>query len=277
MAPSQNVPVLTYEHQAMEIEVKANKLLSDTGHIPVPYIYSADFSHQIIDYDYFLMDFLSGLPWNKYKKKLSSTINHKLELEIADIQFEMNNIHNGYFGSILEMPERNFNDWFSAFKSMLNDLLNDLTLFSLQPIISTKKVLKLLENQQHSFEKITQPCLVHWDLWEGNIFVDQIKGEYHIVGITDFERAFWGDPLMELFFWQAAKHPLIASKYGPNFLSDPDAQIRRHWYNFYLYLIFYIETKSRGYPFWFRLPYKFVAIHGLRSEFRTLSRIQHVS
>ncbi len=61
VAPSQNVPVLTYEHQAMEIEVKANKLLSDTGHIPVPYIYSADFSHQIIDYDYFLMDFLSGL------------------------------------------------------------------------------------------------------------------------------------------------------------------------------------------------------------------------
>ncbi len=76
-----------------------------------------------------------------------------MELEIADIQFEMNNIHNGYFGSILEMPERNFNNWFSAFKSMLNDLLNDLTLFSLQPIISTKKVLKLLENQQHSFRK----------------------------------------------------------------------------------------------------------------------------
>ena len=54
--------------------------------------------------------------------------------------------------------------------------------------------------------------------WEGNIFVDQIKGEYHIVGITDFERAFWGDPLMELFFWRVHKNiPLSQANMGLTF------------------------------------------------------------
>ncbi len=84
-------------------------------------------------------------------------------------------------------------------------------------------------------------------------------------------------PLWNSFSGKLQNIPLSQANMGLTFYRIPDAQIRRHWYNFYLYLIFYIETKSRGYPFWFRLPYKFVAIHGLRSEFRTLSRIQHVS
>ena len=37
------------------------------------------------------------------------------------------------------------------------------------------------------FDKVTQPTLVHWDMWEGNIFVKA----GHVVGVIDWERALW--------------------------------------------------------------------------------------
>ena len=45
-------------------------------------------------------------------------------------------------------------------------------------------------------DEVSEPALVHWDLWAGNVFVKDGK----ITGITDFERALWGDPLMEHYF-----------------------------------------------------------------------------
>jgi aminoglycoside phosphotransferase (APT) family kinase protein len=44
-------------------------------------------------------------------------------------------------------------------------------------------------------DEVTTPVLVHFDLWQGNIFVD--PAESRVVGIIDPERAFWGDPLAD--------------------------------------------------------------------------------
>ena len=39
------------------------------------------------------------------------------------------------------------------------------------------------------------PALVDFDCHEGNIFVKQGADGWHISGIVDLERAFWGDPI----------------------------------------------------------------------------------
>ena len=39
------------------------------------------------------------------------------------------------------------------------------------------------------------PALVDFDCHEGNIFVKQSADGWHISGIVDLERAFWGDPI----------------------------------------------------------------------------------
>ena len=49
-----------------------------------------------------------------------------------------------------------------------------------------------------ALDEVQSPRLVHWDLWDGNVFVDPATAQ--ITGISDFERSLWGDPLMEVNF-----------------------------------------------------------------------------
>ena len=94
-------------------------------------------------------------------------------------------------------------------------------------------------------DTVTVPQLVHWDLWDGNIFVDPNTGR--INGIVDFERALWGDPLMECQFEFRGPQSAYAEGYGrPMFLTEEDT-IRRILYNVYLYAIMVIECTFRQY------------------------------
>ena len=43
------------------------------------------------------------------------------------------------------------------------------------------------------FDEVKEPSLVHWDMWEGNVFVK----EKHVLGIIDWERAMWGEAFMD--------------------------------------------------------------------------------
>jgi aminoglycoside phosphotransferase (APT) family kinase protein len=91
----------------------------------------------------------------------------------------------------------------------------------------------------------TAPQLVHWDLWDGNIFVD--PDTRRINGIVDFERALWGDPLMECQFEFRGPQSAYAEGYGrPMFLTEADA-LRRILYNVYLYAIMVVECTYRRY------------------------------
>ncbi|MDD6307484.1 MAG: phosphotransferase [Clostridiales bacterium] len=59
--------------------------------------------------------------------------------------------------------------------------------------VDKNDILSLLEKDKKIFDAVTQPVLVHWDMWEGNIFIK----DGCITGIIDWERALWGEPLMD--------------------------------------------------------------------------------
>jgi fructosamine-3-kinase len=92
-------------------------------------------------------------------------------------------------------------------------------------------------------EEVTQPALVHWDLWDGNIFID--PESKHITGILDCERALWGDPLMEVNFGAFGSNPAVIKGYGVDLTASPSAGTRRSLYNLYLWLIMTIECTYR--------------------------------
>jgi aminoglycoside phosphotransferase (APT) family kinase protein len=94
-------------------------------------------------------------------------------------------------------------------------------------------------------DEVQTPQLVHWDLWDGNIFVDGPSGR--ITGIIDFERALWGDPLMEFQYRTLETTPAFRLGYGRSLLESPTAPARRTLYNLYLYLIMIIECSYRAY------------------------------
>jgi aminoglycoside phosphotransferase (APT) family kinase protein len=108
-----------------------------------------------------------------------------------------------------------------------------------------EQLFQRLETAFDALDEVDTPRLVHWDLWDGNVFVDPATGQ--VSGLIDFERALWGDPLMEanFVFWQSSA--AFLEGYGTPMLDTPAKQTRRLLYNLYLWLIMVIECYYREY------------------------------
>ncbi|MNC52015.1 Phosphotransferase enzyme family protein [compost metagenome] len=89
---------------------------------------------------------------------------------------------------------------------------------------------------------MTEPRLIHWDLWNGNLFVK----DGVIVSIIDWERALWGDVLLEYYFRHFESSQAFIQGYGQTF-DSPNELLRKKLYDFYLDLILVIECYSRQY------------------------------
>ncbi len=86
------------------------------------------------------------------------------------------------------------------------------------------------------------PCLVHWDIWDGNIFVEDEK----LTGIIDWERCLRGDPLMEVGFRSYAQSVDFLRGYGIEEYTEEEKR-RILWYDLYLLMIVAQEPVYRGY------------------------------
>jgi hypothetical protein len=60
IAPPDSVPKLFYEIDMMKSEVNIHRLVKEHTDIPVPEIVHNDFSHEIIDRDYLIMECMEG-------------------------------------------------------------------------------------------------------------------------------------------------------------------------------------------------------------------------
>jgi hypothetical protein len=104
----------------------------------------------------------------------------------------------------------------------------------------------LLERHFDVLDEVTTPCLVHWDLWDGNVFVD--PATLRITGLIDFERAMWADPLIEAVFGRPDPRSAYVTGYGGPLFEAPAEVTRRMLYNAYLFLIITVEGYFRHYP-----------------------------
>ena len=86
---------------------------------------------------------------------------------------------------------------------------------------------------------------MHWDLWPGNVFVVERDGRYMIEGITDWERAYWGDPESELPMVLRPRGAPWFEGYGKEMAEGKDADVRHCMYRLYLWLVMVIEAKVR--------------------------------
>jgi len=92
--------------------------------------------------------------------------------------------------------------------------------------------------------EVESPALIHWDLWDPNIFVDSTSKR--ITGLIDFERAMWADPLMEGNFMKPS--PALLDGYELAITQAPGTPARRALYDLYLSLIMVIESTYRRFP-----------------------------
>jgi len=143
----------------------------------------------------------------------------------------------GYYG--LEK----YAGWREAFEAMYTGVIQDGKIMNVElPYESLQDLLR--QNAKH-LEEVQTPYLVHWDLWDGNIFIDPESKA--ITGVVDFERTLWGDPLMEVNFAGMVESGPFVEGYGSNMLASEASKRRRLLYNLYLAMIMVIESYYRQY------------------------------
>lgn len=245
VAPPAAVRVLRYEDDIMTAEVETMRLVRSRTTMPVPEIYAHDRLHAVIDNEFYLMAFLAGAPFHKLRTVLALEDRRRIEREIGAYLREMNEVTGPAFGYFAPSSPR-FDRWRSAFDFMVCGVLADGRDKAVALPRPYDVLLDLLRSAYPALDEIAMPQLVHWDLWDGNVFVDPTTAQ--ITGIIDFERSLWGDPLMEMNFSPLARESVAKEGYGKPMLETPAQCTRRMLYNIYVYLIMVIECYYRLYP-----------------------------
>ena len=241
VAPSPDVDILTYEKNIMWTEVDAMRMAKKETAVPVPEILFYDDSRELCDRAYFFMECLPGRSFFSMMETLSEEEKNRIFTQVGRYTKELNGIVGkkfGYYGQ----PERQGECWYDVFRSLLLDVFFDLERKNIAMPVEKEQILTLLESDRVCFEEVTTPKFVHWDIWAGNVFVEQGK----VIGIIDFERALWADELMEVGFRTYEYNPSFFAGYGKEALSESEKR-RALWYDMFLFHIMRTECDYRGY------------------------------
>lgn len=188
-------PLLTYERDVMPTEVECFRLVAEQTTVPVPKILAFDFSKQHIPSNYFFMTALEGVPLSRVSGKMPSEQLNRIKAELADYLAQMHQIEGPYYGYFTNDPKQQYPTWREGFTHMFDQILRDCQTHQVR--LPYERIRRAFERTAGYLEEVSAPALVEYDCHEGNIFVKKTDATYHIEGILDLERAFWGDPLAD--------------------------------------------------------------------------------
>jgi aminoglycoside phosphotransferase (APT) family kinase protein len=212
--------------------------------VPVPNILVYDTSRRLLPSDFFIMEFLPGVPFHHLRGQLSVEEQARVDAEMGRLTRQIGTIHGSSFGYWAQ-PEKPGVTWRECFARMVEGVLQDGLDMDIDLHLPYEQIRARVQRHLGVLDEIVTPQLVHWDLWDGNIFVD--PQTLRITGLIDFERALWGDPLIEGIFINIDPASSAAQGYGAELLSTPQRRMQRLLYNVYLHLIMVVECYFRHY------------------------------
>ncbi len=227
------------EVDTMRTEVNAMNQLAGIEGLPIPRIYRYDASFTLLPVEYYMMEHLEGTPYNHVKESMPETEREAVEHQLGVMNRLINQVRGKRFGFYSGTQH---DSWKDAFREMIFGVLEDGEDAEVTLTIPYSELKEQIELRLGVLDEVKEPQLVHWDLWDGNVFVKDGK----VTGIIDFERALWGDPLMEVYFGRFNPSAAFRQGYGL-WLTEPSQMARRTLYDLYLDLILHIECAYRKY------------------------------
>ncbi|MFF4117800.1 phosphotransferase family protein [Streptomyces sp. NPDC001714] len=251
LAPPAEAPVLRYERGIMGTEAMVYRRLAGlpAGAVPTPELfYGTD--------DFLAVSVLEGTPWDKAAERLPPATASALRRELGAVTARLHTLtsEDGRYGYPAPGAELSAADWRTAFTAMVEALLADAARWGADLGVPAAGIRSLVAEGGPALDEVTEPRLVHFDLWPGNIFVDDRADAPRITGLIDHERAFWGDPAAELVSLEfggdvGPESDLVAGYRAAGGCLDfsPELRHRLALYGLYLGLILVVECGPRGY------------------------------
>ena len=232
--------LLSNEVGMMQAEVAAMRLLRERGLPYVAEVQFADFTRTRCTGSYFFMECLPGRSLNACRSELTEADAARVLTQVGRFQREVAAIHGEAFG-LLGDTQR-FPTLHGLVRHMFANVLRDAQAKQVDLGYAADALLARLDADEAIFAEVTTPSLVHWDMWEGNIFVQ--NGE--LSGVIDWERAMWADPFMDDRFRRHTRHPAFLAGFGQADFT-PAEQCRIAWYDLFLYTTMTVECFYRQY------------------------------
>ncbi len=238
------------EVNLMRAEISAMKLVSENFSFNVAGIQYYDDSNTICDGNYFFMEKLQGDNFHFVRKDMAEEAIAIVDTEIGKISRELAGIKNPEFGFLGD--DKRYDSLFDFVKFMLENLISDAKRRDIDIVYDEQTFIERLEKDKSAFAQVHNASLVHWDMWEGNVFVK----EGHVSGIIDWERALWGEPFMDDRFRMHNRGEHFLEGFGQTSFSEEES-VRLRWYDVILYLtmmieVFYREFEDKGQYYWAR-------------------------
>ena len=238
------------EVNLMRAEITAMKLVAEKCSFKVADVQYYDTSNTICDGNYFFMEKLEGDNFHFVKEKMSEEEISAIGKELGRISRELSTIQNPDFGFLGE--DTRYDSLFAFVKQMLTNLITDAKKRDIDILYDGRTLLDQLEKEESAFREVKKASLVHWDMWEGNVFVKDGR----VSGIIDWERAMWGEPFMDDRFRMHNRDKIFLEGFGQTSFTENELK-RLRWYDIILYLtmmieVFYREFEDKGQYFWAR-------------------------
>ncbi|MBO4635532.1 MAG: aminoglycoside phosphotransferase family protein [Clostridiales bacterium] len=232
----------------MAAEVSAMQLVREHCSFKVADILAYDTSRSVCDGDYFFMEKLPGTNYSFIKDKLPEEVNRGIYREIGGISKQLCKIQNPQFGFLGDTQRY---DHLSDFvRTMLQNLIADGRKKDVDFGCDADRLMERFENEKQIFDEVTTATMVHWDMWEGNVFIK----DDHVSGIIDWERAMWGEPFMDDRFRRHNLNKDFLEGFGQQDFTGSESK-RLFWYDIILYMtmmveVFYREFEDKGQYYW---------------------------
>lgn len=194
IAPSDDTPVLRYEKGMMQAEVRWYELIRKSGAVSVPEVVFSDFSHSLVPADWFVMTQIAG---NHPAADAVGNMDKATTEKLARTAARLNNVHGDKFGYL---QGKRYDDWHSAIRSMVCDLLADAA-DKKRRSRRGEKLLRHIDLFADTLKKAD--CrMVNFDLWAANIIFPADGGGPFLI---DPERSFMGDRIADFVCLEMAK------------------------------------------------------------------------
>jgi aminoglycoside phosphotransferase (APT) family kinase protein len=243
VAPDPDLKLLRYEKDLMLAEAEFFERAAEAG-VPVPKVWHADRAAGVM-----IMDRLSGASLPKAKESMTRPELLALRREIGALSARIGAIEGSRFGYPRRSGRTMSDRWSTSFLSMVDDVLADAEEFGAELPRPAAAIRETVAGHRSLLDEVDRPSLVHFDLWDGNVFVERTDVDWRVEGVIDGERAFYGDPLAELVSLLFVSEEEAAAVFDGYLGREPTAEERRRLllYQVYLWLILVVECEVRGF------------------------------
>ncbi len=188
------------EHALMRNEHATVPYLAGLGEL-LPRTLAVDFTHQLLGRDYEFQTLLDGVPAPDGLGGYPRPAWAGFYGQLGGIARTIHDVRGVRFGPVAGPA---YDTWSQALTGYFTDAAADLRDAGLDA--EDARRLADAAAQHHAvLDEITEPRLLHGDLWTVNVLLDPAATQPRITGVVDSDRGWWGDPLADWTIYRASQ------------------------------------------------------------------------